>query len=71
MTPELKAKIASKNKIVEFYQRGLLSDAEFNRAIKDEEESEDGFEDMENEEAEHFAERAERDAQNVWEDGRL
>ena len=69
MTPELKAKIASKNKIVEFYQKGLLSDAEFNRAIKDE--NEDGFEDMENEEAEHFAERAERDAQNIWEDGRL
>lgn len=37
MTNELKAKLARKNKIVEYYQRGLLSEKEFEGFMKVEE----------------------------------
>lgn len=63
MINELKAKIAPLNKIVSYYQRGLLSEAEFQREMAKANlsekkandlfggiEDEDGFEDMEDEE---------------------
>lgn len=57
----------------EFHNKDIVIDEQHEIGIDEvsKSESEDGFEDMENEEAEHFAERAERDAQNVWEDGRI
>ena len=55
----------------EFHNKDIVIDEQHEIGLKEVQESEDGFEDMENEQAEHFAERAERDAHQVWEDGRM
>lgn len=55
----------------EFHNKDIIIDEQHEIGLKEVQQSEDGFEDMENEEAEHFSERAERDAHQGWEDGRL
>lgn len=55
----------------EFHNKDIVIDEQHEIDLKEVQQSEDGFEDMENEEAEHFSERAERDAHQVWEDGRF